>query len=82
MALSGIELTVGSEDKTVTITLKDEAGQVLDTLVQEETASNGIHTLAFPFAQKMTVKTLRVELLDKFAPDVSIVHMWELTLIR
>jgi hypothetical protein len=79
VSLSGLSLRIGSEAARITVSLITDAGKNY-AFVQEIGEGEPYKDVSVPFGTALTVKKIRIEKHEFYAPDDNLVHLWELTL--
>jgi hypothetical protein len=79
--LSGVQLQLGAEWVTLSaaVTLADGT---ISTTTREAPTTDGFKTSTFDFGRRVSITSLRLEVLDKTAGEPAHVHLWEIHLLE
>jgi hypothetical protein len=80
--LTGVQVRVGSEPVTVTVTVNPEDPQKKQVFTQSDGQSDGFKEILVDFGSAQDVEKLEIAVQNMLSPEKGFVHIWELRLLQ
>jgi hypothetical protein len=80
--LTGVQVRVGSEPVTLTVTVNPDDPQKKQVFTQSEGQSDGYKEILVDFGSALDVEKLEIAVQNMLSPEKGFVHIWELRLLQ
>ena len=80
--LTGVQVRVGSEPVTLTVTVNPDDPQKKQVFTQSEGQSDGYKEILVDFGSALDVEKLEIAVKNMLSPEKGFVHIWELQLLQ